>query len=108
MIPGCFQTQSSTNVGIKTNPLADEEVLAVHVGVEEVELLQGQPGGLRHGDAGLVFLHPVRLDAVQRHRWGCARQGDRDKETRDHKSGGPMVRHCNNCAREGGSLRSAL
>ena len=102
---GCLQTLSSVS-GIKANPLADEDLLAVDVGVEAEELLQGQPGGLRHGEACLPLLHPVHLVADQRrHRRDCCvRQGDRDKETRDHKSGRATVRHCKYCARQGMKL----
>ena len=93
--------------GSETDPLADEEVVAVDVGVEAEELLQGQPGSLRHREARLVLFHPVRLLADQRRgrrsRTVCVRQGDHgDEEERDHKSGGATLRHYKCCrAREG-------
>lgn len=82
---------------VKTNPLADEELPAVDVGVEAEELLQGQPGGLRHSEARLPLMHPVHLSAEQlRHRHrrrDCGGHGDRDKETRHDKSGAATARH---------------
>jgi len=81
----------------KADPLSDEEVIAVDVGVELEELLQGHPRSLRHGEARLTLLHPVHRLAVQRRcRWECVRQGDRDdKQARDCESGGATVCHCN-------------
>ena len=81
----------------KADPLSDEEVIAVDVGVELEELLQGHPRSLRHGEARLTLLHSVHRLAVQRRcQWVCVRQGDRDdKEARDRESSGATVCHCN-------------
>ena len=54
----CNKLGSGAGNGSKTDPLADEEVVAVDVGVEAKELLQGQPGSLRHCEARLALFHP--------------------------------------------------
>ena len=89
--------------GSETDPLADEEVVAVDVGVEAEELLQGQPGSLRHREARLVLFHPVRLLADQRRGCRspsvCVCQGDHhgDEKERDNESGGATLRHYKCC-----------
>lgn len=50
---------------VEADPLADEDLGAVDVGVEAEELVLCQPRALRHGEARLVRLHPAHRVARQ-------------------------------------------
>ena len=59
----------TTGCGFKTNPLADEHLIAAEVGVEAEELVLGQPRAFADGTARLARLHPMHLVTGQLRLW---------------------------------------